>query len=69
MGMMAKGIVRWFNKKRGYGFIEDESGQSIYVNRFDIKSDGYMTLIQGDHVWFESQKSDRGASAKNVSKC
>jgi CspA family cold shock protein len=69
IGMMTKGIVRWFNGNRGYGFIEDESGRSIYVNRFDIKTDGYMTLVQGDRVWFEAGKSKGGAFAKNVSKC
>ena len=63
---MARGIVRWFNDMRGYGFIERESGGSVFVHFTSICSEGFRTLEEGQPVEFEEIKSDRGFEALNV---
>ena len=65
---MANGIVKWFNDKKGYGFIEQEEGGDIFVHYTSIDMDGFKTLAEGDRVTFEVEESDRGPAAKNVQK-
>ncbi|MEA3224064.1 MAG: cold shock domain-containing protein [Thermodesulfobacteriota bacterium] len=65
---MAKGTVKWFNERKGYGFIQKEDGQDIFVHHSSINMTGFKTLNEGDQVEFEVEESDRGPAAKNVTK-
>lgn len=65
---MANGIVKWFNDKRGYGFIEKEDGGDIFVHYSAINMSGFKTLSEGDRVSFDMEEDERGPSAKNVIK-
>ena len=65
---MAEGTVKWFSEKKGYGFIEQEDGQNIFVHYSAIDVPGFKTLTEGDRVSFDVEESNRGAVAKNVSK-
>lgn len=65
---MAKGIVKWFSDKKGYGFIEQEDGRDIFVHYTSINTPGFKTLAEGDQVSFDVEESDRGPVAKNVKK-
>ncbi|MDX2454492.1 cold shock domain-containing protein [Desulfosarcina sp.] len=63
---MANGTVKWFNDKKGYGFINEEDGQDVFVHFSAIDMTGFKTLSEGDMVIFEVEESDRGPEAKNV---
>nr|HID59826.1 cold shock domain-containing protein [Desulfobacterales bacterium] len=63
---MAKGTVKWFSDKKGYGFINREDGNDIFVHYSSINMPGFKTLAEGDRVSFEVEDSDRGPVAKNV---
>ena len=63
-----KGIVKWFNPAKGYGFIKPENGDDIFVHYSDIDADGYRNLDEGDVVSFEIGESDRGKKAVKVRK-
>ena len=64
---MAKGVVKWFSDKKGFGFIEQEEGQGdIFVHFSAIKAEGFKTLAEGDRVAFDVEKTDRGPAAANV---
>ena len=65
---MATGTVKWFNNKKGYGFINEENGRDIFVHFSSITMDGYKSLNEGEHVTFDIEESDRGPEAKNVRK-
>lgn len=65
---MAKGIVKWFSDKKGFGFIEQEDGGDIFVHHSAINASGFRTLSEGDRVTFDVEEGDRGPSAKNVTK-
>ncbi len=65
---MAQGIVKWFNDRKGYGFISQEDGNDLFVHFYSIEATGYKTLSEGDNVDFEIEESDRGPEAKNVKK-
>lgn len=65
---MAKGVVKWFNDKKGYGFIIEEEGRDIFVHFSSINAPGFKTLSEGDNVVFEVEESNRGPEAKNVNK-
>ncbi len=65
---MANGTVKWFNNKKGYGFINEENGRDIFVHFSSIDMDGYKTLSEGDKVTFDIEESARGPEAKNVRK-
>lgn len=66
--MLAVGKVKWFSEKKGYGFIEQENGQDLFVHFSSIKMPGFKTLSEGEEVTFEIEESDRGPVAKNVQK-
>ena len=66
---MAKttGTVKWFNSKKGYGFITpSDSSTDLFVHQTDINSEGYRTLNEGDSVTFERGSGEKGEVAKNV---
>ncbi len=66
--MMVKGKVKWFNEKKGFGFIEREEGDDVFVHYSSITGDGFRTLSEGDVVEFEVEDSPRGPQATNVRK-
>ena len=65
---MAQGTVKWFNDKKGFGFIEQQEGKDVFVHYSAITMDGFKTLAEGDQVIFDIIEGDRGPSAKNVVK-
>ena len=65
---MSTGTVKWFNEKKGYGFIKQEEGQNLFVHYSSINMPGFKSLAEGDKVNFEIEESNRGLVAKNVSK-
>ncbi len=63
---MAKGRVKWFNDHKGYGFIEQDSGEDVFVHFSVIDMDGYKTLQEGVEVEFECVTGDKGLQATKV---
>ncbi len=63
---MSDGKVKWFNPRKGYGFIATEDGRDIFVHYSSIKGDGYKTLAEGEPVTFEVVEGDKGLRAENV---
>ncbi|TDX58876.1 cold-shock protein [Orenia marismortui] len=65
---MEKGTVKWFDGAKGYGFIEAESGEDVFVHFSAIQDEGFKTLEEGQEVEFEIIEGDRGPQADNVVK-
>ncbi len=65
---MAVGIVKWFNNRKGFGFIEQEEGGDIFVHYSSIEMQGFKSLEEGERVSFEVEETDRGLAAKHVQK-
>ena len=65
---MEQGKVKWFNAEKGFGFIEREAGEDVFVHFSAIQSDGFKSLDQGQSVTFEIEDGQRGPQAKNVQK-
>jgi CspA family cold shock protein len=63
---LSEGQVKWFNEKKGYGFIQQENGQDLFVHYTAIQSDGFKTLTEGQRVRFEVEETSKGPKAKNV---
>jgi len=63
---MHKGIVKWFNSSKGYGFIAQEDGPDVFVHHTGINASGFKTLNEGDHVTFEIEQGKKGPAAVNV---
>ena len=63
---MANGTVKWFNERKGYGFIEQEDGTDVFVHFSAIESDGFKTLNEGDRVTFDVEQGQKGPSAVSV---
>ena len=63
---MANGIVKWFNEKKGFGFIEQEDGPDVFVHHSGITAAGFKVLNEGDHVSFDIEEGPKGPSAANV---
>jgi CspA family cold shock protein len=64
--MKEKGTVKWFNAAKGYGFIQRENGEDVFVHFSAIQSDGYRSLEEGSKVEFEVTKGPKGLQAANV---
>jgi cold shock protein len=64
--LMSDGKVKWFNPKKGYGFIATADGRDIFVHYSSISSNGYKTLTEGDAVTFDVVEGDKGLRAENV---
>ena len=65
---MEKGTVKWFNGEKGFGFIEREGGDDVFVHFSAIQGEGYKTLEEGQAVTFDVEKGQRGPQASNVRK-
>lgn len=63
---MEKGIVKWFNDSKGFGFITRENGPDVFVHHSAIEMEGFRSLSEGDHVTFEVVKGPKGLQAANV---
>ena len=63
---MADGIVKWFNDRKGYGFIEQEDGPDVFVHFSGVNGDGFKSLQEGDKVTFDVEEGDKGPAAVNV---
>lgn len=63
---MSQGKVKWFNARKGYGFIAGEDGQDIFVHYASISSDGYKTLNEGQDVTYDVVTGEKGLRAENV---
>ncbi|CAH2712974.1 MULTISPECIES: cold-shock protein [Neobacillus] len=65
---MEHGKVKWFNSEKGFGFIEREGGEDVFVHFSAIQSEGYKSLDEGQEVTFEIENGQRGPQAVNVRK-
>jgi CspA family cold shock protein len=63
---MSDGKVKWFNPRKGYGFIATDDGRDIFVHYSSISSEGYKSLAEGDSVTFDIVEGDKGLRAENV---
>ena len=64
--MLAQGTVKWFSNEKGYGFIEREQGEDVFVHHTKIASEGYRTLTEGQRVEFDVEQGPKGLQATNV---
>ena len=65
---MAKGVVKWFSDQKGYGFIQQENGEDLFVHYSAIEGDGFRTLSEGEEVTFDVGEGRKGPAAQNVRK-
>ncbi|TMQ72886.1 MAG: cold-shock protein [Candidatus Eisenbacteria bacterium] len=65
---MIHGTVKWFNETKGFGFIQQEKGEDVFVHFSAIQDQGFKTLADGDQVEFEVTEGAKGLAAKNVRK-
>ncbi|MDQ0223887.1 cold-shock protein [Metabacillus niabensis] len=65
---MAQGRVKWFNSEKGFGFIEVEGGEDVFVHFSSIQGEGYKSLEEGQEVSFDIEQGNRGPQAANVQK-
>jgi len=63
---MPEGTVKWFNNRKGWGFIQKEDGGDVFVHYSAIKGEGYKSLAEGARVRFEVEQADKGPCAMNV---
>jgi CspA family cold shock protein len=66
MSAMSEGKVKWFNEKKGFGFIEYDEGEDVFVHFSAIQAEGFKTLAEGQRVSFDVQKGKKGLEAENV---
>jgi cold shock protein len=65
---LAQGTVKWFSDQKGYGFIEQDNGEDIFVHHTEIQASGFRTLAEGDRVTFDVGEGRKGPAAQNVVK-
>ena len=63
---MANGIVKWFDERKGYGFIEQEDGPDVFVHHSGINAEGFKNLNEGEQVTFDIEQGQKGPAAVNV---
>jgi CspA family cold shock protein len=63
---MANGIVKWFNERKGYGFIEQDEGPDVFVHHSGINATGFRSINEGDRVTFDIEEGQKGPRAVNV---
>lgn len=66
MIVLEQGTVKWFDDAKGYGFIEQDVGEDVFVHYSEIQQEGYKTLDEGQDVEFELEETEKGLAAKNV---
>jgi len=66
--ILTEGTIKWFNSKKGFGFIEQETGDDVFVHFSAIEMSGFKTLSEGERVQFEVEENDKGLSAIKVLK-
>jgi CspA family cold shock protein len=66
--MSAEGTIKWFNEKKGFGFIQQEDGPDVFVHYTSIKAEGFKTLAEGQRVQFDIEEGAKGPKAVNVVK-
>jgi CspA family cold shock protein len=66
--MAFEGKVKWFNESKGFGFIQQDNGQDVFVHYSSIQGNGFKTLAEGQRVQFDIVEGDRGPKATNVVK-
>jgi len=67
-GARSQGAVKWFNESKGFGFIQDDGGEDVFVHFSAIQSDGFKTLSEGDRVEFDVVPGEKGKQAANVTR-
>ncbi|GAB7026762.1 cold-shock protein [Geotalea toluenoxydans] len=65
---MEKGTVKWFNDSKGFGFLEQENGEDVFVHFSAITGDGFKSLTEGDKVTFDVTRGPKGLQAANVTR-
>ena len=63
---MAEGTVKWFSNEKGYGFIQQDGGEDVFVHLSEIQGDGYKSLAEGQRVEFEVAQGNKGLQASGV---
>ena len=63
---MTNGTFKWFNDRKGFGFIEQDNGPDVFVHHSAINSSGFKSLSEGDHVSFDIEQGQKGPAAANV---
>ena len=63
---MERGTVKWFNDAKGFGFIQRQSGEDVFVHQSNIRAEGFGSLQEGQQVQFDVQKGQKGLEAVNV---
>ncbi len=65
---MPQGTVKWFDDAKGYGFLQQDGGQDVFVHHTEIQMQGFKTLAEGERVEFETTQGPKGPKATNVRK-
>lgn len=66
--MSVEGTIKWFNEKKGFGFIQQDNGPDVFVHYSSISEDGFKTLAEGQRVKFDIEEGNKGPKAVNVTK-
>ena len=65
---VVSGTVKWFNERKGFGFIQQDGAGDVFVHHSAINMPGFKSLAEGDRVSFEVEQGNKGPAAKNVTK-